>query len=91
MKKWDIRKAIFGELPLGERERIEVVLTGNKRLARVHGVRKVLDYSSEKIGLAMKKGRLLIEGKELACITYAGGAIGIEGKVLQISFLEDLK
>ncbi len=91
MRKRDIREALFGELPFGETERVEIVRIGAKRLARIYGVRQVLDYSSEKIGLAMKKERLVIEGQELACITYAGGAIGIEGKILQVSFLEEGK
>lgn len=91
MRKWDIREALFGELPFGESERLEVVRVGTKRLVRIHGVRQILDYSNEKIGLAMKKGRLLIEGEALACTTYTGGAIGIEGKILRVLFLEGEK
>ena len=91
MKKWDIREALFGELPFGENEKAEIVRIGIKRLIRIHGVKQVLDYSDKRIGLAMKKGRVNIEGEELSCITYVGGAIGIEGKIICISFSEDGK
>ena len=91
MKKVDIRGSIFGELPFVESEKIEIVRAGEKRFIRIRGIRHILDYSDDKIGLAMKKGRLLIEGQGLTCITYAGGAIGIEGRITRVSFLEDRK
>ncbi|MBQ8350958.1 MAG: YabP/YqfC family sporulation protein [Clostridia bacterium] len=75
-------------LPIGERERIEITKKGNTRTIIVEGIRQILLYGAEEMVFLMSEGRLSICGRELDCVTYASGAIGIDGEIISISFLE---
>ena len=67
-----------------------VELLGNFE-ASIHGCKKIIHYTPEKIKLAMKKkgGFLTIEGSELVCTSFFIGAVVIEGKIERVELSEN--
>lgn len=54
----------------------------------VHGVRRILAYSPERIVLALREGSLSVCGERLTCASYLAGAVGIDGHIRVISLEE---
>lgn len=89
MKRWNLKSKFFtmiGELPIGEREKIEIVRVGGERQLIVNGITRILHYGTDKMILALGKERLEIMGEGLDCMTYVSGAIGIRGQVDRVVF-----
>jgi hypothetical protein len=76
-------------LPIGEKERIEISKTGERRSVLIEGVRRILLYGAEEMVFLMGKELLSIRGKELDCVTYVSGAMGIVGEIDTISFSKE--
>lgn len=55
----------------------------------VRGCGKILEYTPESIRLGLGDGELSICGARLICTSYRAGAVGIEGRIDNISFKED--
>ena len=84
-----VRHAFLNDgLPMGECNRIEMTRMGGGRLMLVEGVRQILLYGAEEMAFLMKKERLIVRGKNLDCVSYASGAIGITGEFFSVSFEE---
>ncbi len=64
---------------------MRVELRGRNALT-VHGCRKILSYNPEEIRLTMKGCTLSVRGKRLVCSSYLAGAVGIDGRVDDLSF-----
>ena len=62
-----------------------VVLRGEGEVT-VHGCKKILLYSTELIRLKMRRRTLCIRGKGLACISFSGGIMMLEGQIDAISY-----
>lgn len=75
-------------LPMGEREKIEITRQGARRSVIVEGIRQILLYGTEEMVFLMAKERLVICGKELDCVNYVSGAIGICGEITSIAFVQ---
>ncbi len=69
---------------------LRIELRGRHTLL-VHGCRKILQYTSEEMRLAMRGCVLCVTGERLICHTYLAGAVGVEGKINGICFLDDPK
>jgi sporulation protein YqfC len=54
----------------------------------VHGCRRILDVSPCEVRLALKASTLTVQGCRLICTAYLAGAVGIEGRISAISFLD---
>lgn len=54
--------------------------------ATVHGCRRIIHYSPEKISLQMKKkgGTVTLEGQGLVCSSFFVGAVVVEGKIERV-------
>ena len=57
-----------------------IVLRG-ERMMTVHGCKKILLYSTERIRLRMRRRKLSVYGGELCCTSFSGGVITIEGEI----------
>lgn len=68
---------LIGEFRLEVRGRNTVIINGCKR---------ILEYSPERMRLAIKKSSVCVSGERLICSTYHDGAICIEGYIGSISF-----
>lgn len=55
----------------------------------VHGCRRILAYGPECMRLALKDATLTVRGSRLICTSYLGGAVGIDGQVDALCFLEE--
>ncbi len=64
---------------------IRLELRGRNTLT-VHGCRKILDFSTCAIRLALPGVDLLVEGDRLTCTSYLAGAVGIEGCICRLEF-----
>ena len=62
-----------------------VVLRGEGEVT-VHGCKKILLYSTELIRLKMRRRTLCIRGKGLACTSFSGGIMMLEGRIDAISY-----
>ena len=62
-----------------------IELRGRKSLS-VTGCGKILEYTPEKIRVALKKDELCISGCRLLCTSYHRGEIGIDGVIESVSF-----
>ena len=62
------------------------VLYGD-RSASVRGCRGVLYYSPERVRLAVRGKRIEICGRDLRCVSFAGGSVRVEGTVCSVAFL----
>ena len=88
------------ELPLGEWLSLKLdipsdIMSGGMRVElrgrnsmTVHGCRKILGYSPDRIILQMKDCIIEVCGACLVCISYLAGAVGIEGRICAVT-LED--
>ena len=56
----------------------------------VRGSGKILVYTPEQICVALADGMLSVKGQLLTCTSYYVGAIGIEGRIDEVSFGEIL-
>ena len=56
----------------------------------VHGCRRILVYLPERIELSLHRGGVAIDGEELCFVSFSAGAVGIEGKIKGVSFLEEI-
>ena len=77
------------EMPIAERERIEIVRVGRGRRVLLCGVRRILQYSAEKMMFALRQETVSVTGKELTCTAYADGAVSVCGGVQSISFTQE--
>lgn len=64
-----------------------LVLRGRSTLT-VHGCRRILDFTPEKVCLAMPEATLVIRGCRLICTAYLAGAVGIEGWICGLDFCD---
>ena len=55
----------------------------------VKGGGRILLYTPEEIRIALAKSVLSIGGEGLVCTSYYPGAIGVEGRIFQVSFEEE--
>ena len=55
----------------------------------VGGSRKILEYTSERLRIALSFGQVVICGRDLECISYGGGQISAEGVIDTVSFSEE--
>ncbi len=76
------------DLPIGEKERIEISKKGSLRTALIEGVHRILLYGAQKMIFSMSDGRIEVDGEALDCATYMSGAICITGEIKGISFYE---
>ncbi len=53
----------------------------------VHGCRRIVDFTPCSIRLALAGCELLVEGERLTCTSYLAGAVGIEGCICRMEFL----
>ena len=90
-KREVLSRMFVSDIPIGERERIEITRRGGVRSILIEGIEGILLYGAEQMIFALKDGRLEIYGRELDCTTYISGAIGITGDILSLSFCEDSK
>ena len=62
-----------------------------RSLLKINDGGRILLYTEEKIRIEMPKTRdiLTVTGKDLSCAFYNLGAVGIEGKIEGISFVEE--
>ena len=63
------------------------VLYGNQS-ATVRGCRRILFYSPEKIRLALRERELDLCGRELRCVSFAGGTVCVEGTIEAVTLSE---
>lgn len=59
-----------------------------RSLVSVQGGERILTYTPEEIRIALKRGCVRIKGKDLVCISYYVGAIGVEGRIFCVCFEE---
>ncbi len=52
----------------------------------VRGNGKILVYTPEEICVELKQGVLSVKGRRLVCTSYYVGALGIEGKIDEVTF-----
>ncbi len=69
---------------------LRIELRGRNTLL-VHGCLKILQYTSEEMQLALRGCVLRVTGERLICHTYLAGAVGVEGKINGVCFLDDPK
>ena len=55
----------------------------------VSGCRGILEYTPERIRLALKRGSLSVEGKRLSCASYLAGAVTVDGWIERVRFEEE--
>ena len=67
---------------------MRVELQGRNSLL-VHGCRKILHYTPEALHLLMKGCVLCIEGERLICHTYLAGAVGVDGLINRLCFMDE--
>ena len=63
---------------------MRVELRGRNSMT-VHGCRKILGYSPDRIILQMKNCVIEVRGSRLVCISYLAGAVGIEGRICALT------
>lgn len=90
-KDGSIRGSFFHttELPLSERERIEIVRVGERRRVVLCGVKRILQYGEKEMTFRLRGECVAIAGEGLSCTFYADGAVGVMGKVYSLRFLRD--
>ncbi len=54
----------------------------------VSGCGKILLYTPQEIRLSLKKSMLSVKGSSLICTSYYAGAVGIDGCIDSISFID---
>ena len=56
----------------------------------VTGCGKILRYTREEICVKLHRGALTVRGEGLLCSSFCRGELGIEGKILGVSFEEEI-
>lgn len=81
-------RALFDvrEMPLFEREKIEIVRKGKHRCILLCGVQRILQYDESEMKFALRQESVSVIGKNLICTTYADGAVSVEGDMESIRF-----
>ncbi len=54
----------------------------------VHGCRRIADFSPCSIRLALDGSDLVVTGARLTCTSYLAGAVGIEGCICRLEFID---
>ena len=95
MKKNEKKKAhaFFSvrEIPLSEREMIEITRVGEERRLVLNGVRRILQYDAACMIFLLRRERLEVHGQGLCCSFFVSGAVGVLGKVTCLCFAEEGK
>ena len=63
------------------------VLYCNRR-ATVRGCRNILFYSPEEVRLALRGREICLRGRELKCVSFAGGSVTVEGFLSAVELSE---
>ena len=66
---------------------LSVELRGRNKLL-IRGCRRILQYTPEDMSFQMKGCVLRINGKRLVCHSFLSGAVGIEGMIQGICFVD---
>lgn len=74
------RQRLFGGVRGAFAAEPMIVLHG-EREAIVYGCRRILLYTPPQIRLSLGKRQLVIEGNELSCSSFSGGAVTVEGVI----------
>ncbi len=95
MKKQSLKAKICHALDLSPEifPKSSLIELHGDSLVKIQNGGRFLLYTPTEIRLRLrgKRGCLCILGEELSCSSYNRGAVGIEGKILTLSFLEDEK
>lgn len=60
-----------------------------RTLVKIHGAGAILLYSDTEMRIALRDGGAIsVRGRSLGCNSYNMGAVGIEGRISSVSFLE---
>ena len=62
-----------------------IILRGESEMT-VHGCKKILQYSTERICLLMRGRQLCICGNGLFCTSFSGGVITLEGRIDSVCY-----
>ena len=62
-----------------------IVLRGESEMT-VHGCKKILQYSTDRICLLMRGRQLCIRGNGLFCTSFSGGVITLEGRIDSVCY-----
>ena len=54
--------------------------------AVAYGVRGIEDYTSERVELFYKRGRIIFSGRALGCDSYVDGVVCIKGEICKVDF-----
>lgn len=91
MKKQNWQKRLFSlpsvDLPIGEKEKLEVVRAGKERRVTLNGVKRILQYDPACMRFSYGRQWVEIRGDGLCCTFYINGAVGVCGSVREIVFL----
>ena len=77
------------ELPICEREKIEIFRVGKERKVLLSGVRRILLYSETEMRFALQNGRVSVLGQGLTCVGYEERRVAVSGTLLSVSFSEE--
>ena len=55
----------------------------------VSGSRRILEYTRERIRIGLLCGQVIINGRELQCVSYGASRISAEGVIDSVSFSEE--
>lgn len=77
------------EMPITERDRMEIVRKGSGHRILLNGVRRILQYGDTEMRFAVRDGRVGIVGQGLCCTAYDAGCVSIDGRVTGVFFLEE--
>ncbi len=78
------------EIPLLEREKIEIVRIQKERRVFLCGVRRILQYSDRCMIFLLQRETVIIEGEGLTCVSFTGGAVGVRGHLLSLRFRKEV-
>ena len=76
-------------LPIGEKEKIEIVKKGKYRSVLIEGVRGILLYGTEEMAFSTSDGRVELLGRDMECTNYVSGAVGITGEISTLAFVTE--
>lgn len=83
-------KSDSGELPLLEREKIEIVRRGRERQAVLSGVARILQYDPACMIFLRGRNKVEIHGEGLECVFFISGAVGVCGCIRKIIFVGEV-
>ncbi len=76
------------DIPSDVTDGMRIDLRGRHTLT-VHGCRRILDFSPSEIRLSLSGTTLCIQGERLICSSYLAGAVGVEGCISGLFFLDE--